>query len=76
MGFQNFSSGMFVRELKEVVYCSTLEGLFPSLSRVVHYVHVIVIVMMSLFLKDYLIPLVKWTGISKFRYGQFVMESD
>ena len=54
---------MLVRQIKEVMSYLTLEGSSPNLSRVVHYVHGIVIIMMSFFLKDYLIPLAKWNGI-------------
>lgn len=60
MGFQNLSSSMLVRQLMVPVPYSGLEGLSPSLPRVSHYIHEIIIISISLLSKECLIPLVKW----------------
>ena len=58
MGFWNFSNNMFVWQLKEVVYCSTLEGVSPSCLALFFVFMEIVIIGMSLLSREYLIPLV------------------
>ena len=64
IGFRDLNNGVLVRQIKEVVSCSELEGLSPRLNLVVHYIKVIVNIRMSLFSKEYLIPLVKWKVIN------------
>ena len=62
-GVLKFQHDILVPQFKEEMRCSTLEGSYPSSSRVVHYVHGIIIIIMSPFLKYYLTPLAKWNVI-------------